>query len=256
MKFDKILDAMLHMNPPEDDTARVPPREVIAFFVRLVRGLRQLKQESLASLAGVSLTTVERVERAETVTDRCIDQIAIALGYDTGYFTTPRFPISKEAADAELAEIWGNLVPVPVRRVCTHSGIRQLGKCQGFLVHRPGVDDSFDSLISELIEWIDLASFLFGCPSVEKQQEGHWRKLYNDTLKCVRRLEQRGVNVLGGVMDAPQPGIPGWKIAVISLTPRATDPGALKRRAIFVDRRCVELRPTDDDGEQTSPRAS
>ena len=44
-------------------------------------------------------------------------------------------------------------------------------------------------------------------------------------------------------MSAPQEGIPDWKVAVISVTRKLSDPGALKRRHVFVDRRIVALRP-------------
>ncbi|MFD2054907.1 hypothetical protein ACFSQT_18125 [Mesorhizobium calcicola] len=44
-------------------------------------------------------------------------------------------------------------------------------------------------------------------------------------------------------MEAPQPGLPDWKVAIVSVTPRLTDPGAPKRRHVMVDRRCVALPP-------------
>ncbi len=69
------------------------------------------------------------------------------------------------------------------------------------------------------------------------------RDLYNDILKCVGELERRGLTVLSGVMAAPQPGLPDRKVAVVSVTPRLTDPGAPKRRHMMVDRRCVALPP-------------
>ncbi|MFB9985857.1 hypothetical protein ACFSOZ_17440 [Mesorhizobium newzealandense] len=50
------------------------------------------------------------------------------------------------------------------------------------------------------------------------------------------------------VMQAPQPGLSGWKVAIISATPRLTDPGAPKRRHVLVDRCCVALPATALDG--------
>jgi hypothetical protein len=47
--------------------------------------------------------------------------------------------------------------------------------------------------------------------------------------------------VLSGVMPAPQDRLPDWKVAVVSITPRLTDPGAAKRRHLMVDRRVVAL---------------
>ena len=234
----------MKMETPRPDVAETPSPELVAFFVRWVRGLHQWKQLTLASFAGVSLTTVERVERAEKVSDKCLDRIAVALGYEAGYLTAPRVPLPQEEAIANFLEAWENLVPVPVRRLCTQSQVRQLGKCHGFLIHRPGVDMAHDDLISELAEWLDLASFIIGCPSIAPPSEGRRRRLYTDILGCIRSLEQNGMNVLSGVMDVPQPGIPDWKEAVVAITPKQTDPGAPKRRAIFIDRRCVQA-PAD-----------
>lgn len=62
-------------------------------------------------------------------------------------------------------------------------------------------------------------------------------------------LERRGLTVLSGVMGAPQPGMPDWKVAMVSGTPRLTDPGAPNRRHVMVDRRTVAVTPgwlTDD----------
>jgi hypothetical protein len=53
----------------------------------------------------------------------------------------------------------------------------------------------------------------------------------------VTELERRGLTVLSGVMSAPQDGMPDWKVAVISITPKLTDPGAVKRRHLMVDHR-------------------
>ena len=33
-------------------------------------------------------------------------------------------------------------------------------------------------------------------------------------------------------MNAPQDGIPDWKVAVISITPRSSDPGAINQRVV------------------------
>jgi hypothetical protein len=51
------------------------------------------------------------------------------------------------------------------------------------------------------------------------------------------------LTVLSGVMNAPQEGIPDWKVAVVSVTPKLSDPGALKRKHVLVDRRIVASRP-------------
>jgi len=205
--LDKILEAILKMDTPLPNVARVPPPELIAFFVRWVRGLHQWKQQTLASFAGVSLSTVERVERAEKVSGECLDRIAVALGYEEGYFTAPRTSMSSDDAITKFLETWENLAPVAIKQLSTQSQIRHIGHCHGLLIHRPGVDKLFDDLLLELTEWLDLASFIIGCPDGSLPNEGRRRELYTDILGCVRRLEHSGFNVLSGVMEMPLPGI-------------------------------------------------
>ena len=110
-----------------------------------------------------------------------------------------------------------------------------------FLLHRADNDAEEDAneLVAELCEWFQLASFLIGCPDLAGSTEGRRRKLYGDIRACVRKLEISGLYVLGGVMEAPEPDIPDWKIAVVAISSRRTDPGAGKRRHILVDRRCA-----------------
>jgi hypothetical protein len=67
------------------------------------------------------------------------------------------------------------------------------------------------------------------------------RALYDDILACVHELERRGLTVLSGVMHALQDRLPDWKVAIISVTPKLTDPGAPKRRYVMVDRRVFAL---------------
>ena len=241
MTVDEILDAILKMDATPPDQPRSPPAELLAFFVRWERHLHQWKQRTLADFACVSLSTVERVERAEKVSDECLDRIAVALGHDRGYLTTPRLPMGQEKAITEFVEKFGELAPVPVRRLSTQSQVRQFGNCHGCLIHRSEVGVIHDDLVSELAEWLDLASFVIGCSDMfAPSRESRRRKLYANILGCVRRLEESGLNVLGGVLDAPQPGIPDWKVAVMAITPKRTDPGAGKRRHVLVDRRSIE----------------
>jgi hypothetical protein len=83
----------------------VPPIELVAFFVRFVRGMRNWKRETLASFADVS-------ERGEPVSKDSLDKIGLALGYEPGYLTAPRRRISEEEATAELAETFRMMEPV------------------------------------------------------------------------------------------------------------------------------------------------
>src|SRR3546814_8970009 len=90
MSKQDLLDKIANLPAGPSEVPEVPPPELVGFFVVLVRGLRQWKQSTLAEFAGVSLTTVERVERGEKVRDESLDRIAEALGYESGYFTSPR----------------------------------------------------------------------------------------------------------------------------------------------------------------------
>ena len=250
MTFREIVDLIAQMGPGDPKVAEVPPKELIAFFVRGSRCLRQWKQQTLASFAAVSLSTVERVERAEPVSDLKLDQIAVALGYEPGYLTGPRFPKPQEEAISAFLEQWGNFEPVPVKRLDIDSQIRRLANCHGFLLYRADIDarEGAEVLVAELGEWFELASFLIGCPDLAGSTEGRRRKLYGDIRACVRKLETNGFFVLGGVMEAPQPEIADWKIAVVAISSRRTDPGAGKRRYVLVDRRCAALPENPPNG--------
>jgi hypothetical protein len=109
-------------------------------------------------------------------------------------------------------------------------------------MHRPDVPKVYDADLANLAEWLDLASFNCGVRALSASERGK-RDLYNDILGCIREIEKRGLTVLSGVMNAPQEGIPDWKVAVISVTSKLSDPGALKRRHVLVDRHIVPLRP-------------
>ena len=69
MKSNELLEKIANLDSSPSDVPEVPPPELIAWFVRLVRGLRNWKQTALADFACISLSTVERVERGERVSD-------------------------------------------------------------------------------------------------------------------------------------------------------------------------------------------
>jgi hypothetical protein len=95
----------------------------------------------------------------------------------------------------------------------THKAIRDAAKCQAYLIHRPDAPDTYDTDIANLGEWLDLASFVLSDMMEDAPSERGRRDLYNDILACVAELERRGLTVLSGVMAAPQPGLPDWKVA-------------------------------------------
>ena len=100
-----------------------------------------------------------------------------------------------------------------------------------------------------LAEWLALASFIAADMFEDSSPSERGRRdLYNDVLECVTDIERRSPTVLSDVMKAPQPIVPDFSGAIVSVTPRLTDPGAPKRRRVLVDRRSVTLqaaRPTE-----------
>ncbi|HXP03088.1 MAG TPA: helix-turn-helix domain-containing protein [Stellaceae bacterium] len=243
MTTEEIMAAIEKMELRDAGKEQVPPPELVAFFVRLVRGLRNWKQRTLASFAGVSLSTVERAERAEGVSVESLDRIAVALGYGAGYLTAPRAALSAKDTIQKMVETWGHLVVVPVQRLSRESAFRKLGGCHACLIHRPQVDPKHDELIAALGEWLEAASWISSDTCVAEMSEGRKRAFYAGAIECVRSLKQRKLTVLCGVMSAPQPRIPEWQVGVVSISPTAIDPGAPKRRHLLVDVRNAE--PTD-----------
>lgn len=242
MTIRDMLDRIAGIAQCPVDVPTAPPIDLIAFVVRWNRSLRQWKLSTLADFARVSVSTVERVERGEKVSDKALDNIAQAFGYGAGYFTEPRLPGGADDAAASLIETYGYLEPVPVTPMKTHRAVRDAARCSAFLIHRPEVPDTYDADIENLLEWLDLASFVLsdlgdGLPSSERGR----RDLYNEILTFIQELERRGLSVLSGVLHAPQEGLPDWKIAIVSVSPKLTDPGAPKRRHIMVDRRVFAL---------------
>ena len=231
---------------PSPDGMVTPTPEVIAVRLRYARDIRQLKKDALAHMAGVSLSTIERVERAKKVSDECLDKIAVALGQEPGYYTAKRRPIPEEEVAENFVETYGNLLKVEVGPLRKQPQIRELASCHSLLIHRPGLDATFDGDIESLTELLDLTSFLLNdFVNGGDGAKGRRRELYDSVLSAVRALERRGVTVLAGTMAAPQPDIPDWKIGIISITRKETDPGAIKRRFVSVDLRWAKLSPYD-----------
>ncbi len=245
MKTDELIKRLAAMPPRTPGDAAVPPIELVAMVIRMGRGLRQWKKETLANFAQVSLSTVERVERAEQIGAESLDRIARALGYKPGAFTKPRVPISLQQATDELVEEWGHVELVAVREFQTHRQVRMIAGTQAYLVHRPELGSDYDGQVEALTEWLDLASMIMGPEEMGPEVIGggepvRRREFYDHVLAEVTEFRRRGVTVLVGIMDAPLPGISDWKVTIISLTPKMSDPGASKRRTVLVDRRLVQ----------------
>ncbi|WP_288581528.1 helix-turn-helix transcriptional regulator [uncultured Methylobacterium sp.] len=243
MKTNEIVERLAALPAPAPGVATVPPIELVAIVTRMGRGLRQWKKETLADFAKVSLSTVERVERAEQVRPESLDRIARALGYEPGAFTDVGIPRSREQAAAELVETVGNLEMVAVREFQTHRQVRTVAATQAHLLHRPELGSDYDEQIDELTEWLDLASMVMGSEIIGGGDPVRRRTFCNQVLAAVSEFRCRGVTVLVGVMEAPLPGLPDWTVAIISLTPKQSDPAASKRRTIMVDRRLLQPGP-------------
>lgn len=240
MRTREIIERVTALPSPPPGVAAVPPIELVAMVTRMGRALRQWKKETLADFARVSLSTVERVERAEPVGADSLDRIARALGYEAGAFTEPRIPTSPEQAAAEFADQYAEMEPVEVRLFETHRQVRMVAQSQAYLIHRPELGPAYDDQIRGLTEWLDLVSFAMGPNAFDIGEPVRRRALCDDVLSAVADFRRRGVTVLVGVVNAPLPRMPEWKVAIISLTPKLSDPGAPKRRAIFVDKRCLQ----------------
>ncbi|OCP01284.1 MULTISPECIES: helix-turn-helix transcriptional regulator [unclassified Ensifer] len=242
MNVSDIIEKIAQLPERRTDVPTPPPVEVVAFVVRWSRNLKNWKVSTLADFARVSISTVERVERGDRVSEEALDRIAVALGYEKGAYHAPRIPLGPEKAFESLVETYGHLEEVAVSPMKTHRAIREAAKCDGILLHRPDVPQTYDEDIANLAEYLDLASFVLA-DWIENSfdDEPRRRKLYNDILDHIRGMERRGLTVLSGVMPAPQPTLPNWKVAVVSVTPKLTDPGAIKRSHVYVDKRNVSL---------------
>ncbi len=237
MSFNELLDRIANLPERSREIPSPPPKEVVAFFVRWSRGLKNWKVSTLADYANVSASTVERVERAEKVSTDNLDRIAVALGYEPGKLHAPRIPAPPDKAAEDLVETLGYLEQVAVAPLKTQKAVRDAAKCDGSLIHRSGVPNEFDGDIASLAEWLDLASFILSEEIERIGEEPRKRELYRDILDHVTAMERRGMTVLLGRLDAPQPKFPDTKIAIIAITMKSVDPGAIKRENVWVDRR-------------------
>lgn len=244
MSFRDIVDRVANLAAPVLDESRAPSPELVAFFIRWVRGARQLKKESLASIAGVSLSTIERVERGETVSSDVLERIGMALGYEAGYLTAPRTPLDEATAQQQLIEAYQYLEPVPVSPIKTQLDVRKLAQCHAYLPFVPEEDECQRDAVMGLIEYIDFVSFVRNEAGTGRGwEEPSRRALYADVLAHVERLKRNGWAIIAGVMPSPRPLFPEWKLAVLSITSRTKDPGAPKRKVLLVDKRLAEQKP-------------
>ncbi|MDX0439125.1 hypothetical protein [Sinorhizobium medicae] len=119
-----------------------------------------------------------------------------------------------------------------------YAAVREATSCQAFLIHRPEVSEPYDDDIHDLAEWLDFATFAKS-DVIWDGEDVKCRELYDGVLCQVSGMERRGLTVLCGAMDAPTEELPSWRVAIIAISPRLTDPGAVKRKSLMVDRRVV-----------------
>lgn len=238
MRFEQLLTQVAKLQSSYKPGETITPTpELIAFSVRLHRKLAQLKKEAFASMAGVSLSTLERIENAKVVSVESLDKIALAMGGEPGHFTAPR---EVQSPDAGLL---GNVKLVAVKHITTQPQVRELARCQSFMVNAPDCEH-LNSQISKLVSWLDLASGIVGphaslVADLKSSDDPPRRDLYKQILDVVRTIEKEGATVLGGELCYPQHGISDWKTALLNITRKDKDPAASKRKFVFFDLRLL-----------------
>ena len=257
-----LIDHLSRMqNYAEQGIAVCPDVNSIAHIIRFQRHMRQWKQDTLASFAGLSLSSIQRIERGVSVSNECLDKVAIALGYKAGDFTNARIPLDLDAA-AEFLEdslkpfgghIWIDVSPVHAQRQ-----VRDFGMCHTYIIDagRLEVDASAD--VNQLAEWLDLVAFLT-CDEFRRtdreRRRIERRRLYEHVLAHVHEIELRAHAVaLGGTYEArtKHPYLPKAKVALIGFFPRMTDPSALRRRQLLVPE-CIDVVDTTKSNARDRP---
>lgn len=238
------LERMAHEGVPH-----VPSPATVAAFVRLQRTQLGWKQEALASFARVSPSTVERVERGEPVSAGSLDRIAAALGHEAGAFTEPRVPLTAEASLARLEEAakpFEDRVPVAVRPLRGHRQVAALARTHLYIVDAARLAEDHEEDVANLREWLDLAAFLLEAEEPDsiidlgRCEPTRRRRLYEDVLRCAQDIERRGRAVaLAGTYTAEtgRADPPRLDVALVAFFPKASDPGAAKRRTLFAPAR-------------------
>jgi transcriptional regulator with XRE-family HTH domain len=232
----------------EQGVACVPPRKVIAQFVRWSRQVLQWKKQALASLASVSLSTVERIERGEQVSTESLERVAGALNQSKGAFTEPRVPLGSKATLNKFEEYckqFEEKQTVSVRPLQTLPQVAELVRTDMYVVDGGRLGDDLREVIAELCEWLDFGSFMIGTEEdpifdTGRRERVRLRWIYRKILDQAREVERRGGAVaLAGVYEA-EPNIttiPKVRVAVVSFFPNNSDPAARKRRFLLAPAR-------------------
>ena len=102
-------------------------------------------------------------------------------------------------------------------------------------IHRGGRLTCADD-VGGLIEWLDVASFIRSdTGSRSSGDQVSMRDLYESVLGYIRGMERQGYNVLSGVLNFPIETIPDWRVAILYVSDKKSDPSGQKRQYIPVD---------------------
>ena len=223
----------------------VPPRKVVADFVRMQREILGWKQDTLASFAQVSLSTIQRIERADRVSAKSLDRVAAALHQKPGAFHKPRVPLNLEELGRKLderAELFKETTPVSVQPLRSQPQVAELARCHTYLIDGAELGDVCQDEIAGLVEHLDFVSFVLEIEEEKsiiqtgRRQRIKRRQLYTMVLDQVREIERRcNAVALVGTYQAQTESVimPTIKVAVIRFFPRFSDPGAINRRTQF-----------------------
>lgn len=224
---------------PVPGVPEIPPVELIAFNVATRRRLYGWKQNTLADLAGVSLSTVERIERGEKVLPDALEKIGAALGWEPGYYTRPRAPLSDAAMAAPQH---ADTAIVQVKPLVSQPQLRALAACDTLAFAPMAGVDADDDLARELFGLIEALGVRLALPAHLRKSEalvtqlGGLRDLYRMIFTHLDDMRRAGLDVIAGVLQEPERD-PERRAGVVGIGRRALDPAILARKILILDRR-------------------
>lgn len=213
---------------------RAPTPGEIGGLVRQFRKIMGGKKETLADFARVSLSSVERVERGIKAGEEIYRRLALALHFQPDDLIRPRSVASvDEALDKALKFFEGRII-TSAERLCRRPQLARLLDAHVMLVDDGRCDEATRATIPALREWLGLGSFALGMsqdPNLpnEKLTRGERKKLLDDILAEVAKIERRGYTALMTVYEADMPLMGKQPLGVIAFFPKLTDPAAAKR---------------------------
>ena len=125
------------------------------------------------------------------------------------------------------------MVPVTKQRQ-----VRDLSRCDGILVYSPNLREDALSLVADLREWFELASFIRVSQEhdafIKTKPFTRMRELNKDVLAAVHEIERVGyATALTGCYNAEGLYVGSIKVGLVAFFPKATDPCAIKRQFLW-----------------------